>query len=41
MAVRKKIVIPFDIPLLIVLSDSFSVFKYSSFSREHYVYMDR
>ena len=44
MAVRKKIDIPFDhidISLLIVLDDSFFVFKHSSFSRGYHVYKDR
>ena len=38
MAVWKKIYIPFGIPLPIVFDDSFSVFKYSSFSTEYHVY---
>ena len=33
--------IPFDIPLPIVLDDSFSLFKYSSFSERCHVYRDR
>ena len=41
MAVRKNIDIPFDIHLPIVLDDSFSVFKYSLFSRGHHFYKDR
>ena len=41
MAVRKEINIPFDISLLIVLGDSFSVFKHSSLSRGYHVYKDR
>ena len=41
MAVLKKIDVPFDIPLPIVLDDSFSVFKYSSFNRGYHVYKDR
>ena len=40
MALSKKD-IPFDIPLLIVLDGSFSLFKYSSFSRGYHVYKDR
>ena len=40
MAVRKKIAIPFDIPLSIVLDDSFSVYKYRTFSRMYHVYKD-
>ena len=41
MAVQKKIEILFDIPLPIVLDDSLSAFKYSSFSRRYHVYKDR
>ena len=41
MAVRKKIDIPFDISLPIVLDDSMSVLKYSSFSRAYQVYKER
>ena len=37
MVVGKKINIAFNIPLPIVLDDSFSVFKYSSFSRGYHV----
>ena len=41
MAVRKKIDILFDIPLLIVRDGSFSVFTYNSFSRGFHVYKDK
>ena len=41
MAVWKKIDISFDIPWPIVLNDSISVFKYSSFSRAYHVYKER
>ena len=41
MAFRKKMDIAFDIPLPIVLDESFSVFKYSSFSRGYHVYSNR
>ena len=41
MTVWKNIEIPFDIPLKIVFDDSFSVFKYSIFSRRYHVYKDR
>ena len=41
MAVRQKIDILPDIPLPIVLDDSFSVLKNSSFSRSYHVYKDR
>ena len=38
MAVRRRRDIPFDIPLPIVLHDSFYVFKYNSFSRGYRSY---
>ena len=42
LAVWKKIDIPFNIPLPIVLDESFSLLKYSSsFSRSYHVYKDR
>ena len=41
MDVRKKIDAPFDLHLLIVLEDSFSVFKHSSFRKGYHVYKDR
>ena len=41
LTIRKKIDILFDIPLSLVLYDSFSVIRYSSFSREYHVYKDR
>ena len=41
MAVRKKMNTSLNILLPIVLDDSFSIFKYSSFSRGYQVYKDR
>ena len=41
MAGRKKIDIPFDVPLTIFVDDSFSAFKYSSFSKGYHVYKER
>ena len=41
MAFRKKIDIPVDISLPVVLDNSLSVFEYSSFSRGYYFYEDR
>ena len=41
MPVRRKIYVPFDIPLPMVLDDTFSLLKYSSFSRGCRFYKDR
>ena len=41
MASGKNVDIPSGILLPIVLDDSFSVFKYVSFSRGYHVYMDK
>ena len=41
MAVQKKIDIPSSILLPILLDDSFSVFKYNSFSRWYHLHKDK